>query len=403
MMETYYPLPKKKRATPDDEDPLSRAAAGSSSRPQSSTMNLPTRQPSQFEVYLQSPKTGDLNRDEYLEVPVVINKAPGQSRKQARIGDYFSAKAKGQPHKVSAARLPHSLPASPAPSKLPPGTDTHSSPVHRLQEQQSNVSTQPKRGRGRPKGSRNLHADGTGVLPPRRPRTSGTTNANGGGAVHPAKRRGRPPKERSPSPNEVYRRLKPRFIAFLCEWKGCPAELHNAETLRRHVQVLHCRDPRPLSFFSCKWGKCAMEQPLTICKDREALVRHIEESHLWPLVWHTGDGPRSQIISRHPLKYGDECVDVEGAEDSSIPDFLLDDRGKQVTPSVKDQQLEDMITWRNNRRKLRELLRHREENLADDEDEGEVGAAKGGILPQGTAPSIERHKHNGKPIVGLEQ
>jgi hypothetical protein len=43
--------------------------------------------------------------------------------------------------------------------------------------------------------------------------------------------------------------------------------------------------------------------------------------------------------------------------------------GQQVTPSIKDQKLEDFATWKENRRKLKELLIQRDENLPDESSE----------------------------------
>lgn len=148
----------------------------------------------------------------------------------------------------------------------------------------------------------------------------------------------------------MYRQLRPRFPEFLCEWTGCKAELHNLETLRRHVLFVHggsgCR---------CFWGKC-MASVATADEFRS----HVEEAHMVPVAWHMGDGPRNW--SRYTGGDG---------EDGQVPDYLLDEHGVQVTPSIRDQEVEDVLTWRMNRRKLKELLIRRDENLPDEDSDEE--------------------------------
>lgn len=172
------------------------------------------------------------------------------------------------------------------------------------------------------------------------------------------RRRGRPARKPSPTPQEIFEKLQPRYVPFLCEWQGCPAELQNAETLRKHVYVVHGRS----EVLQCKWARCGEAAPCPTFSSRDRFERHMEERHLVPFTWHLGDG------------YGNNMAPVEarGASDS-VPDYLLDDEGKQVTPSVKDQEVEDFITWRNNRRRLRELLLQRDANAPyEDEDGNEI-------------------------------
>lgn len=83
----------------------------------------------------------------------------------------------------------------------------------------------------------------------------------------------------------------------------------------------------------------------------------MDEAHLVPYAWHVGDGPRN---SGRATRAGDE-----------LPGFLNDAEGNQVTPSIRGQEVEDAATWRMNRRRLRELLVRRNENLPDDEPEPE--------------------------------
>ncbi|POR32929.1 Uncharacterized protein TPAR_06888 [Tolypocladium paradoxum] len=169
-----------------------------------------------------------------------------------------------------------------------------------------------------------------------------------------AKPRRRPPKPPSPPPGEVYNGLKPQFVEFLCEWTGCRAELHNLDTLRRHVYAVHDRDDKRI----CRWGKCSSTEPAREFSDTEQFTSHVEEAHLVPFAWHVGDGPRNDVDSGSRGGNGPE---------DEIPGFLKDAEGNQVTPSIRDQEVEDLATWRVNRRRLKELLIRRNENLPDDE------------------------------------
>ncbi|KAL7900921.1 hypothetical protein HDV64DRAFT_245384, partial [Trichoderma sp. TUCIM 5745] len=213
-------------------------------------------------------------------------------------------------------------------------------------------ASQPNAGRGRPKGwkpgmSYNSIRGPNSVAKPVRQAKPKTL------ALGPAKRRGRPPKAPSPLPWQVYRSLEKSFAAFLCEWGSCRAELHNLNTLRRHISVVHCRK-RP---FVCRWGKCGEEMTAVAFSDERSLRIHIEEAHLIPFSWHVGDGPQNDSSQR-------QLVDEE-----EIPDYLKDEHGNQVTPSIRDQEVEDFATWKSNRQKLKNLLVRMNENLPSEESD----------------------------------
>ena len=209
------------------------------------------------------------------------------------------------------------------------------------------------KGRGRPKGWRpgmSYSEMRGGTAPNSRPDAQPKGSAM-------LKRRGRPPKQPSPPPEELYRQLTPQFLAYLCEWKGCEAELHNLDTLRRHVYKVH----GGTGSRSCQWSECGQSAKLqTSPLDERTFRLHIEEEHLVPMSWHVGDGTLNQGGLKRKADMEDE-----------LPDYLLDAQGKQITPSTRDQELEDYSTWLENRRKLRELLKRRDENLPSDESDSE--------------------------------
>ncbi|KAG5939800.1 hypothetical protein E4U59_002879 [Claviceps monticola] len=165
----------------------------------------------------------------------------------------------------------------------------------------------------------------------------------------------RPPKPPSPSPQELYHSVSTRFLIFLCEWAGCKAELHNLDTLRRHVHIVHGRhrDKMPCV---CRWGSCE-EGSFSNAQDWRA---HLERAHLAPFQWHVSDGPRNT---------SDGLSLSEGEGLSALPDYLMGPDGEQVTPSIRDQELEDYVTWRMNRRRLKDMLLQRDRNVPEPSEE----------------------------------
>lgn len=186
-----------------------------------------------------------------------------------------------------------------------------------------------------------------------RPKGTGTGQVTSSGGV--PKRRGRPPRPPSPTPRSIYNALRPRYVAFLCEWEGCKAELHNLETLRRHVQIVHCGGHLSAT---CRWGQCARSVSPPRFATRNALLAHVEMRHITPFAWHVGDGPKVSLPGVRPSG---------GDDDETLPNFLFDSRGIQVTPSVRDQQIEDFATWKERRRQLKQLLQRINDALPDEE------------------------------------
>lgn len=234
-----------------------------------------------------------------------------------------------------------------------------------------------KRSRGRPKGwrpgmpstktglltasaFRYLDKDGNRIVPPTSPM---------GPKSGVQKRRGRPPRAPSPTPREVWERLAPPpYVPFICEWKGCKAELQNMETLRRHVRKLHGLGHGGM--LSCRWGRCGrQEQGQEPSFTLAGLHAHMERRHLMPLVWYVGDGVRNERLmdSEQPTK-----------DEDQVPGYLLGANGEQITPWVKGQEVEDFVTWRENRNRLKQILLQRDQNAPledeDEEDMDEAGA-----------------------------
>lgn len=226
-----------------------------------------------------------------------------------------------------------------------------------------------KRPRGRPKGWRPgmpstktglptasavKYADADGN-PVRVPNPSSIPKSTG------QKRRGRPPRPPSPTARNIWDTMAPpKYVPFQCEWGNCRAELQNIQTLRKHLRVVHgTSDP-----LVCRWAKCGKADQPPIFAQNSEFQNHVDKVHLMPYVWHCGEG---QSNSR--------CVIMKKSTDlgqDEIPGYLFGPDGEQVTPSVRNQALEDALTYRENRRRLKRLLFQRDAN-APSEEEDEAG------------------------------
>lgn len=215
-------------------------------------------------------------------------------------------------------------------------------------------ATEPPKRRGRPVGWRpgmgpySARADFTsGRSPPPRPKRSAATAAAVRGGM--PRRRGRRPAR---PPRAIYERLKPKFVSFICEWQGCVAELQNLETLRRHVHSVHGASE------ICLWGKCARGRLPRSLPSHEAFDSHMETVHLGPFSWHAGDGPRNTS--------SETTVAEANGGPKQLPEYLFDEEGNQVTPSILHQELENEEERKIRRKRLHRLLLQRDRNAPEE-------------------------------------
>ncbi|KAK3304319.1 uncharacterized protein B0T15DRAFT_536114 [Chaetomium strumarium] len=249
------------------------------------------------------------------------------------------------------------------------------------------ATPQPKK-RGRPfgwrKGFGSYSALKAGLPPGSLPPGSSTPRPKAKKPTSEQKPRRRPGRKPAPTARQLYLRLNPHFITFRCEWEGCPAELQNLETLRKHLLIVHGRPsasssttaagpssqtPSSHSPLTCKWSTCACPPLAT----REAFTAHLEKSHLAPFLWHVGDGPRSSTPS---LAFSIHKDQDAGDKDKPLPSYLFDSRGNQVTPSIRDQQLENEDDRKKRQARLNRVVQQRDQN-APDEPEYTVEELKG--------------------------
>ncbi|KAL6704008.1 hypothetical protein ACN47E_008859 [Coniothyrium glycines] len=132
----------------------------------------------------------------------------------------------------------------------------------------------------------------------------------------------------SRSPSIVNR--GPQYQSYKCKWQGCTADLHNLETLQKHVFKVHRKETSG-NTLECKWGDCGrsvanrdamtnmiIERHMPLSFDLESNWRaHIQQAHIDPLSWELGDGPAGGLSDAH---------------DSDA--YLSDAQGRQVTPRI---------------------------------------------------------------------
>jgi hypothetical protein len=98
---------------------------------------------------------------------------------------------------------------------------------------------------------------------------------------------------------------QPHYQVYACGWDGCHAELHNLDTLKKHVIKLHGKLSAD-NDFECGWAYCNLAGTSTDLRGRqekrndkgsarfatiEQWVQHIDKAHLQPVAWKLGDGP----------------------------------------------------------------------------------------------------------------
>ncbi|USP74384.1 hypothetical protein yc1106_01658 [Curvularia clavata] len=84
------------------------------------------------------------------------------------------------------------------------------------------------------------------------------------------------------------------FPSYKCRWLNCKADLHNLDTLKKHVFKVHRKEARG-NMLDCLWGDCGKEsQPPSFDLESD-WRRHIHQTHFDPLSWELGDGPASGL------------------------------------------------------------------------------------------------------------
>lgn len=202
--------------------------------------------------------------------------------------------------------------------------------------------------RGRPKGSRKRTNAPADLLERPRPKRVEARpdyrvrKKRGQHSKNPAK-----PSSSPSSPRDVYDKLEPSFVQFLCEWGGCRAELDSFVKLKKHIVVAHGEEVRETK--RCKWGKCShldedadVDAAPIIFASVEDLLSHATSHHLDPILWHMGDGRHGHgiVTKDSPVEYA----------------TYLFWNGCQATPSIRHQKVETLADLRERQRRLRKIL-----------------------------------------------
>ncbi|KAG9682905.1 hypothetical protein KCU95_g13968, partial [Aureobasidium melanogenum] len=130
-----------------------------------------------------------------------------------------------------------------------------------------------------------------------------------------------PPKQRrnrQPKPVVEVKEPEVEFNVYKCEWEDCGAELHNIDTLRKHVLKLHGKKTAE-GDYECAWFGCFQEDEVTAFDDMAQWMEHMESQHVKPISRTLGDGPRSGLSDRY-------------SEQSDA--YLSDSHGRLVTPII---------------------------------------------------------------------
>lgn len=204
-----------------------------------------------------------------------------------------------------------------------------------------------------------------------------------GGMYLSGKKRGRPfgSKNKQPTLTTMKKAARPQPLVeipapssspqghpiFKCRWRSCHAELHNLDTLRKHISRKH--HPTEEEFadhgYICWWKKCKylIQDGDKISVEHnfdnpEDWMEHITEDHLHKIALKLGDGPSAAQIGKHTStsldvsKYFYEPNSKASARTFSYTDpqsmaqakprYLSDPKGRATTPSVSEKRNPDL-------------------------------------------------------------
>ncbi|KAI4096947.1 MAG: hypothetical protein LQ344_000750 [Seirophora lacunosa] len=184
-----------------------------------------------------------------------------------------------------------------------------------------------------PSGLRNSVASGDGlavVVPSPSPSLNGTP-----------RKRGRPRKSWPKTSPKTSQQTRSIHRIYKCHWEGCPAELHNLETLKKHVNKHGDKFKDQGGPFPCLWTGCgtaarnvegadddemdidAGRQPLQF-GGHDAWAKHMDKRHISDYAWKLGDGPSIR-------------------SESEMSDYVSDSAKRQITPVIANQGRPDPL------------------------------------------------------------
>ncbi|GAB7338836.1 hypothetical protein MBLNU457_5528t1 [Dothideomycetes sp. NU457] len=152
-------------------------------------------------------------------------------------------------------------------------------------------------------------------------------NANGAEQSHSEKvGQGRKKGHRKPAP---FPEPDPQFNVYECKFRACKAQLHNLDTMKKHVVKVH-GVPNKYNKYQCDWmfcradggdasGKCKWPANNPAMFDTiQEWAKHLEVTHFLDVARALGDGPRGGLSDHY---------DSEASEA-----YMSDATGRIVTP-----------------------------------------------------------------------
>jgi len=191
----------------------------------------------------------------------------------------------------------------------------------------------PIKRRGRPVGWRKaIHSRAANGLEGGQ---SSAHDANGAEQSHSEKvgqgrKRGPKPGSQLKTKPEPFPEPDPHFNVYECRFRGCRAQLHNLDTMKKHVLKVH-GVPNRHGKYECNWmhcraegndasgkGKAPADNPATFDTIQD-WSNHLEDAHFLGLARALGDGPRGGLSDHY---------------DSEASEAYMSDRatGRIITP-----------------------------------------------------------------------
>lgn len=130
------------------------------------------------------------------------------------------------------------------------------------------------------------------------------------------------------------RSVSMQYQSFACQWQNCKADLHNLETLKKHVHKVHRKKVPELE---CCWGECGRGNS-NVFDDEAGWREHLEVKHFGPLAWELGDGPASGLSGMWKLGRIVTAQTDSGADAHDSEAYLSDAHGRRVTPRISVDQ-----------------------------------------------------------------
>ncbi|KAL8689378.1 MAG: hypothetical protein Q9218_004940 [Villophora microphyllina] len=267
---------------------------------------------------------------------------PGQASTSAKPDKSWMSSGFSSFRAQASSELPTRTPQTTTSATSTPGTPStgSTSTIRKRGRPPGAKNKNPRKSTGTPTQSSNMPARPRIDTTPARPSSlrNAVSSTDGVAVVVPSsspsigdskRPRGRPPKK-SPRTSQ---QTSPVFRIYKCKWKNCQAELHNLETLKKHVHKHGDKYAEEGGPIPCLWKGCGQaptkhedemeedndeadskHQPLEF-GTHNVWAKHIDRRHIIDDAWKLGDGSNNR-------------------SDSEMSDYVSDSAKRQVTPII---------------------------------------------------------------------